>query len=55
MNESKDTKVCKHCQSEIPKKAKVMEMSKDDTITLKVHIKSVGEVIGYSADIIEIE
>lgn len=36
-------------------KAKVMEMSKDDTITLKVHIKSVGEVIGYSADIIEIE
>lgn len=36
-------------------KAKVMEMSIDDTITLKVHIKSVGEVIGYSADIIEIE
>ena len=36
-------------------KAKVMEMSIDDTITLKVHIKNVGEVMGYSADIIEIE
>ena len=36
-------------------KAKVMEMSKDDTVTLKVHIKNVGEVMGYSADIIEIE
>jgi hypothetical protein len=32
-----------------------MEMSKDDTVTLKVHIKNVGEVMGYSADIIEIE
>lgn len=34
--------------------AKVMEMSKNDTVTLKGKVKSVGEVLGYSIDIIEI-
>lgn len=32
---------------------KVLELSKDDIVTLKVKCKSVGEVIGYSADIID--
>ena len=36
-------------------KAKVMDMSIGDTVTLKVHIKEVGEVMAYVADIIEIE
>lgn len=36
-------------------KKKVMEMSIDDTVTLKGKIKSVGEVMGYSLDIDEIE
>jgi hypothetical protein len=36
-------------------KDKVMEMAKDDTVTLKVHITDVGEVLGYQADIIEVE
>lgn len=34
---------------------KVMEMSTDDTITLKGQITSIGEIMGYSLDIIEIE
>lgn len=36
-------------------KSKVMDMSIGDTVTLKVHIKEVGEVMAYVADIIEIE
>ena len=36
-------------------KEKVMEMSKDQIVTIKVKIKDVGEVMGYSADIQEIE
>lgn len=36
-------------------KTKVMDMSIGDTVTLKVHIKEVGEVMAYVADIIEIE
>lgn len=36
-------------------KAKVMEMSTDDIVTLKGKIKSVGEVLGYSLDIDEID
>lgn len=35
-------------------KAKVMEMSKGDIVTLKGKIKSVGEILGYSLDIDEI-
>lgn len=35
-------------------KAKVMEMSTDDIVTLKGKVKSVGEVLGYSLDIDEI-
>lgn len=35
-------------------KEKVMEMSIDDIVTLKGKIKSVGEVLGYSLDIDEI-
>ena len=33
---------------------KVLEMSTDDTVTLKGKVTSVGEVLGYSIDIIEI-
>lgn len=36
-------------------KNKVMEMSIDDTVTLKGKVKSVGEVMGYSLDIDDIE
>lgn len=36
-------------------KNKVMDMTKDDIITLKIHITNIGEIIGYQADIIEIE
>ena len=36
-------------------KQKVMEMSSDDTVTLKGKITSVGEVLGYSLDIDEIK
>ncbi len=36
-------------------KDKVMEMSKGDTVTLKGKITSVGEIMGYSLDIDEIE
>lgn len=36
-------------------KDKVMEMSKGDTVTLKGKITSVGEIMGYSLDITEIE
>ncbi|MCI7523465.1 OB-fold protein [Roseburia hominis] len=36
-------------------KEKVMKMSKDQIVTIKVKIKDVGEVMGYSADIQEIE
>lgn len=35
-------------------KEKVMEMSVDDVVTLKGKVKSVGEVMGYSLDIDEI-
>ncbi len=35
-------------------KEKVMEMSVDDVVTLKGKVKSVGEVLGYSLDIDEI-
>jgi len=34
---------------------KVMEMSTDDTVTIKGKVKSVGEVLGYSIDIQEIK
>lgn len=33
---------------------KVLEMSTDDTVTLKGKVTSIGEVLGYSIDIIEI-
>lgn len=36
-------------------KNKVMDMTTDDIITLKIHITNIGEVMGYQADIIEIE
>lgn len=36
-------------------KQKVMEMSKGDIVTLKGKVKSVGEVLGYTLDIDEIE
>lgn len=36
-------------------KAKVMEMSTGDIVTLKGKVKSVGEVLGYTLDIDEIE
>lgn len=36
-------------------KDKVLEMEKGQTVTLKGKIKNVGEVLGYSLDIIEIE
>ena len=35
-------------------KAKIMEKSKGDTITIKGKVKSIGEVLGYSIDIKEI-
>jgi hypothetical protein len=34
---------------------KILEMSTGDTVTLKGKIKSIGEVLGYSLDIIEIK
>lgn len=36
-------------------KSKVMEMSSGDTVTLKGQVTDVGEVLGYSIDIIEIQ
>lgn len=36
-------------------KSKVMEMSSGDTVTLKGQVTDVGEVMGYSIDIIEIQ
>ena len=34
-------------------KQKIMDMKKDEHYTIRVKIKDVGEVMGYSADIIE--
>lgn len=36
-------------------KSKILDMKKDDIITIKVKIKDVGEILGFSADITEID